>query len=134
MFYVILDDLNYLLNNHLHDIMSHPILFVHDGVRRQNFQRLDPAGVHRLVFGGRDRKELRERYPEGDRNVGPLLRMHPFSTARIGNLLSNVAVFSMLRIVSPEIKGETERKGGQAAGVHPCGGRSVGACACGPPP
>ena len=27
-----------------------------------------------------------------------LLRMHPFSTERIGNLLSNVAVFSMLRI------------------------------------
>lgn len=50
--------------------MSHPVLLVYDGVRRQNLQRLDPAGVHRLVFGGRDRKELRERYPEGDRNVG----------------------------------------------------------------
>lgn len=77
MFYVILDDLNYLLNNHLHDIMSHPVLLVYDGVRRQNLQRLDPAGVHRLVFGGRDRKELRERYPEGDRNVGLLAEDAP---------------------------------------------------------
>ena len=57
--------------------MSHPILLVYDGVRRQNLQRLDPAGVHCLVFGGRDRKELRERYPEGDRNVGLLAEDAP---------------------------------------------------------
>lgn len=54
-----------------------PILLVYDGVRRQNLQRLDPAGVHCLVFGGRDRKELRERYPEGDRNVGLLAEDAP---------------------------------------------------------
>ena len=54
-----------------------PVLLVYDGVRRQNLQRLDPAGVHRLVFGGRDRKELRERYPEGDRNVGLLAEDAP---------------------------------------------------------
>ena len=115
--------------------MSHPVLLVHDGVRRQNLQRLDPAGVHRLVFGGRDRKELRERYPEGDRNVGLLAEDVPLLDGEDREFALQCCGFqyaSHRRI--KKIKGEAERMYGQAVGVHPCDGRSVGACACGPPP
>ena len=69
MFYVILDDLNYLLNNHLHDIMSHPVLLVYHAVFGQDLQGLAPGGVDRLVLGGRDGEQLREFDPIGDRYV-----------------------------------------------------------------
>ena len=67
MFYVILDDLNYLLNNHLHDIMSHTVLLVYHAVFGQDLQGLAPGGVDRLVLGGRDGDQHREIDPLGAR-------------------------------------------------------------------